>query len=78
MADESKDISGNGQLSIVIRVVSSPADVLSNKNEKIQEYFLGFIRLQQFDAVTLSNEIVQFLNLHKIDLKKCIAMCFDG
>ncbi|CAF4094911.1 unnamed protein product, partial [Rotaria magnacalcarata] len=78
MADESKDISGNAQLSIVIRVVSSPADVLSNKNKKIQEYFLGFIRLQQFDAVTLSNEIVQFLNLHKIDLKKCIAMCFDG
>ncbi|CAF2121474.1 unnamed protein product [Rotaria magnacalcarata] len=23
-------------------------------------------------------KIVQFLNLHKIDLKKCIAMCFDG
>ncbi|CAF3478257.1 unnamed protein product [Rotaria sp. Silwood2] len=78
MADESKDISGNAQLSIVIRVVSSPTDVLSSKNEKIQEYFLGFIRLQQFDAVTLSDAIVQFLNLHKIDLKKCIAMCFDG
>ncbi|CAF1448894.1 unnamed protein product [Rotaria sordida] len=78
MADESKDISGNAQLSIVVRVVSSPTDVLSNKNEIIQEYFLGFVRLHQFDATTLADAIVQFLNSYQIDLKACIGMCFDG
>ncbi|CAF4341824.1 unnamed protein product, partial [Rotaria sp. Silwood2] len=38
MADESKDISGNAQLSIVIRVVSSPTDVLSNETTKLKKW----------------------------------------
>ncbi|CAF2115220.1 unnamed protein product [Rotaria magnacalcarata] len=62
MADESRDISGNAQLSIVVRIVSSAKYVLSNNNELVQEYFLGFVRLYQFDATTLSNAIVKFLN----------------
>ncbi|CAF1366267.1 unnamed protein product [Rotaria sordida] len=74
MADESRDISGNAQLSIVVRVVSSPTDALSNKNNIIQEYFLGFVRLHQFDAMTLSSAIVRFLNLYQIDLKACIGI----
>jgi len=72
MADESRDVGGHEHLSVVVRVVSSPSNTMSNKNEVIQEYFLGLVRLHEFDA------IVQFLNLHQIDLKSCIGVCFDG
>jgi hypothetical protein len=78
MADESKDISGHEHLSIVVRVVSNPTNTMLNKNEVIQEYFLGLVRLQEFDAITLSDAIVQFLNSYSIDLTSCIGICFDG
>jgi hypothetical protein len=78
MADESRDVGGHEHLSVVARVVSSPSNTMSNKNEVIQEYFLGLVRLHEFDAITLCDAIVQFLNLHQIDLKSCIGVCFDG
>ena len=78
MADESRDISGHAQLSIVVRAVTIPTTPSSDQNEIIQEYFLGLVRLHEFDAMALSDAIVQFLNLHQIDLKSCIGMCFDG
>ncbi|CAF3612443.1 unnamed protein product [Rotaria socialis] len=81
MADESRDISGNEQLSIVIRVVDPDVKMHIDKSEKscpFNEYFLGFIKLNEFDAETLTSEIVRFLSCLKIDLNKCIAMCFDG
>jgi hypothetical protein len=81
MADESRDISGCEQLSVVVRIIDREVETNNDQNQKsslFKEYFLGFIKLDQFDAETLTNEIVQFLSSLNIDLKNCIAVCFDG
>jgi hypothetical protein len=49
-----------------------------NDKNIIQEYFLGLIRLHEFDAQTLSDEIVRFLLNHGIELESCISQCYDG
>lgn len=74
IADESRDNGGNEQLSVVIRVVEPTNE---NKNV-IQEYFIGLIRLHEFDAQTLSNMIVDYLTKYGIELQSCIAQCYDG
>ena len=81
MEDEAKDCSKNEQLSIVVRCISHD---LVKQNDKIdcnsifKEYLLGLVKLDEFDAQTLSNEIIQYLSHLKIDINSCIAMCFDG
>jgi hypothetical protein len=51
MADESRDISGTEQLSIVIRFVhDQDIDINDYSNVVKEEYFLGFLPLQEFDA----------------------------
>lgn len=74
MADESKDSGGNEQLSIVLRVVVPTDD---NKNT-IEEYFLGLVRLHEFDAPSLTDAIANYLIKYGIDLTSCIAQCYDG
>ncbi|CAF4107884.1 unnamed protein product [Rotaria socialis] len=76
LADESRDTSGHEQLSIVVRVVV-PISTNGNKNV-IQEYFLGLVRLHEFDAPTLSDEIANCLIKCGIELKSCISQCYDG
>lgn len=81
MADETRDVSGNEQLSIVVRVLDREVKANIDLNQRLslfKEYFLGFVKLDQFDAETLTNEIVQFLSSLNINLKHCIALCFDG
>ncbi|CAF3819629.1 unnamed protein product, partial [Rotaria sp. Silwood1] len=78
MADECRDVSGTQQLSIVIRFVPDPNRCTIDKAYIVKEYFLGFIPLAQFDAETLANKIVEFLNYWKIPLEFCICLCFDG
>lgn len=81
MVDETRDISGHEQLSVVIRVIDLQIKTIGNTNRRsslFKEYFLGFIKLNEFDAQTLTNEIVKFLSSLDIDLKYCIGMCFDG
>lgn len=81
MADESRDLSGHEQLSVVLRVINPELKTNSDQNQQpslFNEYFLGLIKLNEFDAQTLTNEIVKFLLSLNIDLKRCIAMCFDG
>ncbi|CAF1302516.1 unnamed protein product [Rotaria sordida] len=74
LADESRDSGGNEQLSIVIRVV-----VPTNDNKDIiQEYFIGLIRLHEFDAQSLSKMIADYLIKYGIELQSCIAQCYDG
>ncbi|CAF3585950.1 unnamed protein product [Rotaria socialis] len=75
MADESRDISGNEQLSIVIRVV---IDSLDTRADLFQEYFLGPVRLHEFDTKSLSLKIVEFLEHCNIKLDSCIAQSYDG
>ncbi|CAF3092361.1 unnamed protein product [Rotaria sp. Silwood2] len=57
LADESRDSGGNEQLSIVVRVVVPTND----SKDIIQEYFIGLIRLHEFDAQTLSKMIAAYL-----------------
>ncbi|CAF2082966.1 unnamed protein product [Rotaria magnacalcarata] len=78
MADECRDISGTQQLSIVIRFVPNSNNSTTDKKHVVKEYFLGFIPLEKFDATTLANNIVEFLNHWKIPLESCICLCFDG
>jgi hypothetical protein len=81
MADEAKDCSRNEELSIVFKCIS---DEPVKKNDKVdynsifKEYFLGLVKLSEFNAQTLSNEIIQYLSYFEIDINSCIAMCFDG
>ncbi|CAF2189047.1 unnamed protein product, partial [Rotaria magnacalcarata] len=61
MADETRDVFGREQLSVVTRVVSYDVKINIDLNQEsllFKEYFLGFIKLDRFDAQTLTNEIV--------------------
>jgi len=81
MVDESRDVSGHEQLSVVIRVIDLQIKTSDNTNQRLslfKEFFLGFIKLNEFDAQTLTDEIAKFLLSLDIDLKYCVAMCFDG
>ena len=70
MADESRDISKNEQMSIVLRFVDQ-ANI-------VREHFMGFVRLRQFDARTLADELIRFLKQYNIDPSACVAQCYDG
>jgi len=70
MADESRDIGKNEQMSIVLRFV--------DKANIVREHFMGFVRLRQFDAHTLANELIRFLKQYNIDPSACVAQCYDG
>lgn len=78
MADESRDISGTEQLSIVIRFVHDQDIDMNDYSNIVKDYFLGFLPLQEFDAPALAIRIVQFLNELNIPLQSCISLCFDG
>lgn len=70
MADESKDISGKEQMSVVLRYIDAA--------NQIHEHFMGFIKLDQFDAQTLSEKLFAFLRDQDIPVENCIAQCYDG
>ena len=70
LADEVTDVSHNKQLSICLRLVDD--------QYVIREFFMGFVRLFQFDAVSLAKEISDFLIQHDISFAECMARCFDG
>ena len=78
MADECRDVSGRQQLSIVIRFVRDLNNRTINTSNVVKEYFLGFVALEQFDAATLAQKIVEFLDSLNIPLQSCICLCFDG
>ena len=60
MPHECRDIGGTQQLSMVIRFVPNPNNCAADRNYVVKEYFLGFISLEKFDAITLANRIVEF------------------
>ncbi|CAF1470107.1 unnamed protein product [Adineta steineri] len=76
LADESRDIAGHQQMSIVLRVIDN--DKIKSKKYFIQEYLLGLITLHSFDAMSLTNAIIDTLKKYNIDLNLCLALCFDG
>ena len=78
MADECRDISGTQQLSIVIRFCPDVKNGTIDRSSVEKEFFLGFLPLQAFDAMTLTKAIVDFLTQLRIPLTSCICLCFDG
>ena len=74
LADESRDVAGHQQLSIVVRYISDT----NTTDTLIEECLLDLIALHSFDAASLTTAIVSVLEKHGIDLKLCIALCFDG
>ena len=81
MADEAKDCSGHEQLSIVLRCISHEPWKNNDKidrNSIFKEYLLGLVKMNEFDAESLSIEIIKYLSLFHIDINNCVAICFDG
>lgn len=78
MADETRDISGNEQTSIVIRFADRHATTTSSSYNLLHEQFLGFERLHQFDAQSLAQELIGFLRQYQIEPSNCICQCYDG
>ncbi|CAF3812425.1 unnamed protein product [Rotaria sp. Silwood1] len=76
LADESRDISGYQQMSIVLRVIDDTK--IKESNNFIEKYFIDLIALHSFDAKPLADAIVNILRKFNIDLCLCIVMCFDG
>ncbi|CAF1649611.1 unnamed protein product [Adineta ricciae] len=73
MADECRDISDRQQLSIVIRFVRGVNDRKIDALSVVKECFLGSVALDEFDAETLANKIVDFLKSLNISLDSCIC-----
>lgn len=69
IADESKDMSGKEQLSVVVRYLYQ---------NTIYEEFLGFIHLLELDAQGLKKSIYEVLQKCNIDLKNCVGQTYDG
>ncbi|CAF1489142.1 unnamed protein product [Adineta ricciae] len=79
MADETRDISGHEQLSIVVWVVSSErvpggTGFSSKHTITFNEYLVGLVKLDAFHAQTLADEIVQYFSSLNISLNKASVM----
>ena len=71
IADESRDISRMEQLSLCLRYVH-PQD------HTVKERFVGFTDCHELDASSLAQKIMDGVERLGIDIKKCIAQCYDG
>ncbi|XP_050066310.1 uncharacterized protein LOC126555432 [Aphis gossypii] len=70
IADESADISGVEQLTIVIRFL--------DKQSKIREEFLGFLPLDKLDAESVATKILSFMEDSGLNLSKFCGQGYDG
>ena len=64
MGDEAHDVSGSEQLSVILRVIDCEVQVKNGSKKQsflFKEYFLGYIKLDQFGAEILTNEVVVFI-----------------
>jgi len=69
IVDEARDASTFEQMSICIRYVHKLT---------IKERFLGFVQVEELDALGLTNSIIEFLNSVGLDITKCISQSYDG
>ena len=68
-ADESCDISGKEQLSIVLRYT---------KGDKVNESFTGFVEMSSVSAESISAAILAHLSRIGLDLRKLVGQGYDG
>ena len=73
IADETADISGTEQLSIGVRFVEE----VEGKHQ-IREEFLGFIPLEDMDAATIADSIIDQAQKFGLDLDKIHGQGYDG
>ena len=69
VADESRDISGKEQLSIVLRYT---------KGDKVHESFTGFVKMSSISAESISAAILAHLSNIGVDLRKLVGQGYDG
>ena len=69
MVDETKDVSKQEQLAIVVRYLHQ---------QTIHEEFLDFTAAEGLDAESLLKKIMESLAKCSIDQNTCIAQCYDG
>ena len=70
IADEARDVSKKEQLSLCLRYV--------NKQLEVNERFVGFSDLCDLDAKALAEKIVARLQVLGLNIKQCVAQCYDG
>ena len=75
LADETADISGTEQLSIGVRFLRCDE---GTGQLTVCEEFLGYTLLTKFDAVSISEAILQFLNDCNLDLSRLVGQGYDG
>ena len=71
LADESKDVSKNKQMSVVVRYVE-----VSSGN--IHERFLNFVQATSLTAEGLSTLLLKILEENKLDPKQIVSQGYDG
>ena len=59
------------QLSVCVRYVSSSSGVIA-------EHFLVFTNMYELHASALTEKIIAVLTEQGLDVKQCIAQCYDG
>ena len=69
VADESCNISGKEQLSIVLRYT---------KGDKVNESFTGFVEMFSVSAESISAAILAHLYRISVDLRKLVGQGYDG
>ena len=69
IADESCDISGKEQLSIVLRYMIG---------SKVHESFTGFVEMDSLSAESISTSILAHLSKIRVDFQKLVRQGYDG
>ena len=71
LVDETKDISRQEQLAIVLRYVSLPT-------ASIHEHFLTYVIAENLDAESLTKYILDAFNEYKLDVSCLVSQGYDG
>ena len=74
MADKTSDVSTTEQLSICVRYVRET----NTEGIEICEEFVGFCSLPATGAKDITAAIVQFSNVHQLNMSKLVGKGFDG
>ena len=69
MVDESKDISKQEQMSVVLCYI---------QRSDVYEHFIGFIHVSQLDAALLCKYICDTLAFFDLSLDNCISQSYNG
>lgn len=71
LPDETAAISGTNQLSIGLRY-------FHEETNKVEEVFVGFVKLKALDAKCIAQTIDEFLAKEDLNPEKCVGLGFDG